>query len=348
MKIGVVEGFFGPAWPQIDRESYASFLATVGAHFYIYAPKQDQHLRKAWRQDWDQKFLDFLSGLKNEFHRNQIEFGVALSPFGLGDALTVKDGIILEEKIQQLKHIGIDILGIFYDDMHGNEKLAQVQIDSMAIIRKSFSGKIIFCPTYYSYDPILEKVFGKKPDHYLEDLAAAIPTEVSMAWTGPKVISSEMPVAHFQEVGKFLKRKPFVWENLFANDGPRNCKFLKVRPFSGRDGSLSAETEAWAFNMMNQPQLSKIVFLASKLVLDGTHTPDSGLEEAISKLCSPKFAASLKRHRLDFLDKGLDQMTDFEKDTWKEEFAPYMDASAQEIVDWLDGKYVVGNECLTD
>jgi hyaluronoglucosaminidase len=347
-KIGVVEGFFGPAWPIEDRESYASFLATVGAHFYIYAPKQDQHLRKGWRLLWDENFLSFLQKLKQEFHRNKIEFGVALSPFGLGETLTTEDSELLEIKVIQLKDLGIDILGIFYDDMHGNEHLAQVQLDSMKVIEKNFDKKIIFCPTYYCFDPILEKVFGKKPDGYLEKIAAGIKTDVALAWTGPKVISPEIPLGHIQEVKKLLKRKPYIWENLFANDGPRNCKFLKVKAFTGRDGSLSGVTEAWAFNMMNQPQLSKIVFLASKLVLDGSHTPDEGLDEAIKLLCSPKFAASLKFHRLTFLEKGLDQMSEFEKKTWRDEFSPYMDASAQEIVDWLDGKYLVGSECLTD
>ncbi len=347
-KVGVVEGFFGPAWPDEDRESYASFLATVGGHFYIYAPKQDQHLRKSWRLPWDEKFLSYLQKLKQEFHRNKIEFGVALSPFGLGEVLTSEDSNLLEVKVRQLKNVGIDILGIFYDDMHGNEQLAQVQLDSMKVIEKNFDKQIIFCPTYYSFDPILEKVFGKKPEGYLEQIATGISKDVGIAWTGPKVISPEISLDHMIEVNSILKRKPFIWENLFANDGPRNCKFLKVKAFSGRDESLSNVTEAWAFNMMNQPQLSKIVFLASKLVLDGTHSPDSGLDEAITRLCSPKFAASLKFHRLSFLEKGLDQMSEFEKQTWREEFAPYMDASAQEIVDWLDGKYLVGSECLTD
>ena len=347
-KIGVVEGFFGPQWPAEDRESYASFLSTVGAHFYIYAPKQDQHLRKAWRNPWPESFLQYLTNLKREFHRNHIEFGVALSPFGLGEKLTSEDALLLEEKVLQLKDVGIDILGIFYDDMHGNEHLAQVQVDSMKIIQKNFDKKIIFCPTYYCFDPILEKVFGKKPEGYLEKIAEKISSDVALAWTGPKVISPEIPGEHLKEVRTLLKRKPYIWENLFANDGPKNCKFLKVKAFTGRDGSLSDQTEAWAFNMMNQPQLSKITFLASKFVLDGTHTPDQGLDEAIKRLCSPKFAESLKFHRLTFLEKGLDQMSDFEKSTWREEFAPYMDAAAQEIVDWLDGKYIVGSECLTD
>ncbi len=26
----------------------------------------------------------------------------------------------------------------------------------------------------------------------------------------------------------------------------------------------------------------------------------------------------------------------------------FKDASAKELIDWLNGKYIVGNECLTD
>lgn len=47
--IGVIEGFLA-AWREGDRKSYAEFLAKYGADFYIYAPKQDPHLRKAWRE----------------------------------------------------------------------------------------------------------------------------------------------------------------------------------------------------------------------------------------------------------------------------------------------------------
>lgn len=346
-ELGVVEGFFGPAWPSEDRKSYASFLSTVGAKFYIYAPKQDQHLRKGWRQDWGEDFFNFLTDLKSEFHRYDIRFGVALSPFGLGEKLSEEDNALLAFKIEQLRELKIDILGIFYDDMHGNEHLAQVQIDSMTTILKSFDSEIVFCPTYYCFDPILEKVFGKKPEGYLEKLSSALDPQIHMAWTGPKVISPEISRDHLTEVNALLKRKPFIWENLFANDGPRNCKFLKLKPFSGRE-NIQDLTQAWAFNMMNQPQLSKITLLASKLVLDGTHDSDSAFEAALTKLCSPKFAASLRKHRLTFLDKGLDQISADEKTTLIVEFSPYIDAAAQEVVDWLDGKYMVGSECLTD
>ena len=67
--IGVIEGFFGPAWPEEDRNSYADFLASAGASFYIYAPKQDPHLRKAWREDWDENYLSKLSDLCSHFQK---------------------------------------------------------------------------------------------------------------------------------------------------------------------------------------------------------------------------------------------------------------------------------------
>ena len=34
IQIGVVEGFFGPAWNSVARKSYASFLSTFGGDFY--------------------------------------------------------------------------------------------------------------------------------------------------------------------------------------------------------------------------------------------------------------------------------------------------------------------------
>ena len=39
--------------------------------------------------------------------------------------------------------------------------LANLQIDYMhQVAELSTAKRIIFCPTYYSFDPVLEKVFG--------------------------------------------------------------------------------------------------------------------------------------------------------------------------------------------
>ncbi len=348
MKAGVVEGFFGPAWPSGSREGYADFLRRSGGEFYIYAPKQDQHLRKAWREDWNLSYLNFLNNLSKLFRQNGVSFGVALSPFGLGKSLSTEDENHLLNKLSLLTDAGIDILGIFFDDMPSHENLAEVQAQVISVIRKKYYGKIVFCPSYYTFDPILEKVFGKMPENYLEDIARLIPEEISMAWTGPKVISPEIPREHIVGVKALLKRQPFMWENLFANDGPKNCKFLKLRPFDGRNEKLDDVTEAWGFNMMNQPELSKITFLASVKVLRDHILPETAFEESLIELCSREFFHFIRLHRKDFLEKGLDVLTGDQKQVLLEELSSLPDPGAREIEAWLRGDYIVGSECLTD
>lgn len=347
-QVGVIEGFFGPAWPEQDRRSYAPFIAATGGGFYIYAPKQDPFLRKRWREEWSREYLQELSARARHFQSHGVTFGVGLSPFGLGTELNSADQALLERKLQQLTAAGVRWLGLFFDDMPTNPNLAQSQIACVEVVRRAFAGKVIFCPSYYTPDPILDKVFGQRPAHYLEDIAAGIPREVSLAWTGPKVISPELPLTHVQEVGALLRRPPFIWENLYANDGPKNCKFLKLRPFSGRSAEVSNWIEAYGFNMMNQPQLSKVVYLSSRLVLKGTHAAEEALGAALEQLCSAALATFILKHRSAFLERGLDQLTEAEKGQLAKELAPFPEPIAAEISAWLGGEYVVGSECLTD
>ncbi len=345
--IGIVEGFFGPQWPERDRRSFAEFLGRFGGGFYIYAPKQDPHLRKAWRDPWSSEYVAKLDELCRHFKSHGVAFGVGFSPFGLGLALSEADEKFLEEKLRILSDLKIDVLGLFFDDMPVTENLARTQVEAGDLIRRFYRGKIVFCPSFYSDDPILEKVFGKKPDRYLEDVARLLPPEVSIAWTGPKVISPEISGEHLREVAELLKRKPFIWENLYANDGPRNCKFLKLKPFTGRTEATFREAEAFAFNMMNQPNLSKIVYLASKYVLEENTESEEALQRSLRELTSEGFRDFFRKNR-DSLARSLDDLTPEQRASLRTEATSLVDAAAAEIRDWLDGVYTVGSECLTD
>ena len=347
-KTGIIEGFFGPQWTHEARISYAPFLKEHGGGFYLYAPKQDPNLRKNWRSIWTPEYLKFLQDLAGTFHKEGILFGVGFSPFGLGTHLSAKDITLLEEKLSALIDIGIDMLGIFFDDMPTNNHLAETQIEALNVIRKNFKNKIIFCPSYYTPDPILDKVFGPRPLDYLEKIANGISPEVSIAWTGPKVISMEIPYNHLAETTILLKRKPFLWENLYANDGPKNCKFLKLKSFTGRSPEAFNEVEAFGFNMMNQPYLSQIVYLSSLYVLNGEFQPDEAFKHSLKRLCSDSFSDFILTHRETFLTEGLDQLTSDRKQKLTSELNKLPDPAAREIEDWLEGKYIVGSECLTD
>lgn len=348
MELGVIEGFFGPAWPHEKRLGYAPFLQEVGGDYYIYAPKQDPHLRKQWRSEWKEDYLSFLRNLSTHFRHHGVRFGVALSPFGLSSDLTQEDCNHLEEKLHQLTEVGVDLLGLFFDDMPVTENLASVQIKVVDFIHKKFPNQIVFCPSFYSYDPILEKVFGKMPEGYWEEISQGIPAEVAFAWTGPKVISPEISHEHLREVRALLKRKPFIWENLFANDGPKNCKFLKLRPFDGRSSEGRPEVSSWGFNMMNQPELSKITFLASVYVLKNDMSSEDAFQKALSVLLGEKLSQFIQNHQQDLLTTGLDQIPADQKSQWIAELANYIEPAAREIESWLKGEYNVGSECLTD
>lgn len=348
MEIGIIEGFFGPEYPADARKSFAPFLSDCGADFYLYAPKRDQNLRKNWREEWKADYQSFLLDLKQHFDQNNIVFGLGLSPMGLNGKFDDQDARELEKKTRLLQKLGIELLGVFFDDMPVEPSLAMVQISVVKHIQQSFTGKIIFCPSFYSYDPILEKVFGKMPDNYLQDIASGVPSTIDLAWTGPKVISPEVPKAHLEEVTKLLKREPFLWENLFANDGPKNCKFLKLNPFSGRSSDIVELISGAGFNMMNQAELSKICFLSSLLVLMEGQTPSDAFLNACAKLLSSEFAAFLHTHRQDFGSKGLEGITQDEKANLFTQLAVFPDKGAREVEAWLRGEYLVGPECLTD
>jgi hyaluronoglucosaminidase len=345
--LGIVEGFFGPQWPEEDRNGYAEFLARAGADFYIYAPKQDSHLRKKWREKWEENYIHKLRTYSHIFNCHNIKFGVGFSPFGLGTTLTELDRLYLAEKLIILNDLGIDILGLFFDDMPVTENLAQTQIETLEIVQKNFKNKIIFCPSFYSFDPILDKVFGQRPENYLKFIAENVPIDVSIAWTGPKVISPEISVNHLKEIGAILKRKPFLWENIFANDGPKNCKFLKLCSFTGRENDALNWCEAFGFNMMNQPQLSKITFLAAVFTLHG-EGPDEALEHSLNELTTLPFKTFILKMKESLQTKGLDHFTDEEKRSLINELRLFSDFAAIEIINWLEGQYNVGTECLTD
>lgn len=346
--IGVIEGFFGPQWPQLSRLSYAKFLNKFGGSFFIYAPKQDANLRKAWRGEWKDEYLEHLTNLRESFHRENVLFGVGFSPFGLGSSLSSEDENHLEEKLTILNNLGIDLLGLFFDDMPTTDHLASTQIQTLKLIQKSFKKKIIFCPSYYTPDPILDKVFGQRPVHYLDEIASGISPEVALAWTGPKVISPEISLEHMQETSQLLKRKPFLWENLFANDGPKNCKFLKLKPFTGREKTILNESEGIGLNLMNQAELSKILFLSSFLVLKDGIEPEVAYERALGELCSEALKNLILVNHDVFLTSGLDNISADHKRKLLQELSGLADSAAREIEDWLEGKYIVGSECLTD
>ena len=313
----------------------------------MYGPKADSNLRRNWQEEWSPAYIRELGELSQIYRANGVKFGIILSPFGLHEDVTSKSDAILRKKLKILEGVGIDMLGIFFDDMPNSPGLARRQVLVLQSIRAVISVPLVFCPTFYSTDPVLDRVFGQREPDYLDEIGEHAPADTEIIWTGPKVISDSIPDEHLIEVSKILRRKPFICDNIFANDGPNNCKFIKLKNPVSVSAAAKNLTSHWAFNPMNQPELSKLVLLAGKRALVGESSDDNYLV-ACGGVYTASFSEWLLAHRGELLLQGLDKLTAIKKQQMLADLRLFPDAAATELIYWLQGGYVVGMECLTD
>lgn len=357
--VGVIEGFFGPEWLWPSRHQFVKTLSNFDNSFYIYAPKRDSFLRKSWEQDHPPEMWAELQKLSSACEANKVAFGVGLSPFEIHDRWDNSAKQILKHKISKIEELNIKYLGLFFDDMRGSSDLADKQIEIVAFVQSLTHAKILFCPTYYTDDPILDNVFGQRESDYLEKIGSGISAEVEILWTGPKVISPVIEAQGLIEVAKVLRRKPFIWDNLFANDGPKQCKFLRMKSFAGRSHEAFNATSGWALNLMNQPGLSEILFSSAAQVLTRDESAHAAFENSLLEFGGTEFAELVLKYEKTLNEVGLDKMEPAELDILRLQLlqqvarqvasqSAFKGRLSQEILNWLDGQYIVGAECLTD
>jgi hyaluronoglucosaminidase len=350
---GVIEGFFGKAWPDAARRECAQFLRAYGFDFYIYAPKADRSLRRAWAQAKPQDEIQQLASLAAEFRREGVRFGVGLTPFELHLDYGSAARAALRRKVAQLDETGIDLLCVLFDDMRGDvANLAHVQARVIADIAQWSSARAFaVCPTYYSDDPILERVFGQAPQDYLENFGRSLDPAIDIFWTGEKICSAGYSDAHLSRVADRLGRKPFIWDNNLANDSKLRCSHLYLDPKSMGWYLNPRLTTGIAINPMNQPSLSRIALATYASLLDGAGTPPREISFAtrVAAVCGTRLAAALLEDLDLFQNRGLNAIDRAFRERLIEKYQRLQpDDCATEIVAWLKEEYRFDPNCLTE
>lgn len=354
LDLGIIEGFFGASWPWARRQTYAASLRRIGYGSYIYAPKDDKYLRREWMQDWPDEDFDQLKRLAQELHRQQVRFGIGLSPF---EAYKDYSSAVRERLIEKVRvieqELAPDIFCILFDDMRGDTpQLAATQLRMIDDIAASTSARrIIMCPTYYSTDPVLERVFGAMPEDYLETLGRSLDSRVDVFWTGPKVCSSEYPRGHLEAVAHKLARKPFLWDNYPVNDSRLMSAFLHLRAFTHRPSTLRELLAGHAVNPMKQPALSEIPLatLPMSYAQGARYDPTEAWRIAARRSCGDELASLIEADLPLFQDVGLDGLTAEQRAQLEARYRPHLaHPMAREIMDWMNGVYVFDPACLTD
>ena len=344
--IGMIEGFYGNPWPHSVRLKFPELLAELGLNTYVYCPKSDPYLRRRWKEDWPSSDWSNLMAFSFECHNKKISLGIGISPYEIYTTYTNSEKIKLRAKIEKISELNPVFICVLFDDMQGNfNGIASIQADIANDVHSwSTHSKVLFCPTYYSFDPILESVFGKKPINYHESLGELLHHDIGVLWTGTEVCSDEISSSHAEQISKIFKRQITLWDNYSANDGKERSKYLYLKPLPGRDEMLPRYLSGHLCNAMTQPEL----FLITLSGLSQLHVASSNPERWLERRLGKQVLKMLSRNLTEFETVGLEALSESRLLELINDYGVITSAATKEVINWLKGRYKFDPNCLTD
>jgi hypothetical protein len=202
---------------------------------------------------------------------------------------------------------------------------------------------VLVCPTYYSFDPVLEQYFGRMPVDYWPQLGKDMPVDVEIFWTGNKVCSKAIGISDLQPIVEQLGRPVLLWDNYPVNDGAVRSNFVYTSKLAGRSLDLDAYISGHLCNPMNQGLLS-LPALTGLAELYGSVQFDN---EALCRLLGPLTWERLSQDGRVFEEQGLSGMGQQQCRQLALEYGALPGAAALEVAQWLRGEYSFDPACLT-
>lgn len=347
-ELGIIEGFFGRPWGWEARAHSIRFLALHGYGFFLHAPKADAFLRRRWQEPHPEAELEAIANFAGQCREAGVRFGIGLTPFELHLAPEGDWRGALRAKLDTFAGIGVDDLAILFDDMRGDvENLAETQAEIVDFAGScGLASRLLCCPSYYSEDPVLDRAFGQRPDHYLETLGRLLDPAVEIMWTGEEVCSREMSPGHLERVAESIRRRPFLWDNYPVNDGAIMSQHLHLRAFTGRPAAIGPLVSAHGINPASQPLLSLVPALT--LAASYSEGPDyryaAAFRAAAVEVLGEKLARRVEADLLSFQDRGLDRLPVERRSELRGIYAAFGHPAAEEIIAWLNGAYSSSGE----
>lgn len=350
MELGVIEGFYGPRWTWPERTALMQRLAGAGYRFYLYAPKSDAHLRRRWQTPHPEAEARALAGFAETCRQSGVRFGVGLSPFEVFNRFDDDARRALAEKLQALDAMGVEELAVLFDDMHPQQpNLAATQADILHwMAERTGARQISLCPTYYSDDPVLDRVFGARPERYLETLGARLDPSIRVFWTGEEVCAREISPGHLQSVAERLGRAPVLWDNYPVNDGDRMSRHLHLRGFTGRPAANAEWLAGHAINPALQPTLTAIpaLTLACSYAEGARYQYGQAFMDAARTVLGEALARQVQADLLVLQDAGLGRIGEDKRAALLATYGGFDHPAAREIERWLRGEYQVTDEMV--
>ena len=202
-----------------------------------------------------------------------------------------RDQDALLQKLAPLLDAGVEWFVLALDDIPNRPGLALEQVDLSAWLLDSLRSRradirLTLVPTEY---------VGTRPTSYLEDLAAGLPAEIDVMWTGPTVCSPVVRAADARAWATALAgRRPLLWDNYPVNDGTME-RSIHLGPYRGREPELTDELDGVLCNPMLQPHVvpGRAGYGGRLPGRTGEYDPDASWSRAIAAVGKSR-AASLQ------------------------------------------------------
>jgi protein O-GlcNAcase / histone acetyltransferase len=264
---GVIEGFYGAPWSASERAELFEWMARWRLNTYMYAPKDDLKHRAVWRESYTSEEADRFRELIGAAAARGIRFVYALSP---GLDIRYDDPAelhVLQRRVDQMMTLGCRDFALLFDDIpdtldeaviarFGSLAAAQCDVTNALtrwIVEKEPAARIAFCPTPYCSRMVKAGLGG---EGYLQTIGRELMPSIDVFWTGPDIVSREITAEHVREIASILRRRPIIWDNLFANDYDGHRFFCG--PYAGRPGALLTETNGLLLNPNNELLLNYV------------------------------------------------------------------------------------------
>ncbi|KAJ4949517.1 hypothetical protein JOQ06_021028 [Pogonophryne albipinna] len=229
-------------------------MQSWGLNTYLYGPKDDLKHRLLWREVYSHEEEGQLRILIKEAQSRGVTFVYALSP---GQDIVFSsscDLTLLKRKLRQVSDLGCQAFAVLFDDIdHSLCQADSEAFSSFAHAQVTITNEIyrflgeppvfLFCPTEYC-GSLCSPSVSKSP--YLQTVGEDLLPDITVIWTGTKVISRKLSVDCLSEVESVLQRPPLIWDNLHANDYDSRRLFLG--PFKGREPQLRSNLRGLLLN----------------------------------------------------------------------------------------------------
>ncbi|HEX6447778.1 MAG TPA: beta-N-acetylglucosaminidase domain-containing protein, partial [Streptosporangiales bacterium] len=271
---GGMESFYGEPWAQADALHHVDFLAAHKMNALLYTPSGDPRTAgSAWRSPYPADELARFTELIAHARDQHVDFVYRVNPEAqldpaAGICHSSEDDLrALVGRYEQLWDAGERTFAVGWDDANGRfacgaddaafggdaSPLAAAQAHVVDYVHDHFiathdGARLVAVPAEY---------WGDAKSAYRTRFAALIPSDVTVFWTGPQVVSPTITRADLDSASAaFGDRRLLVFDNYPVNDYAPNQQHLG--PLVGRDPAIAEASAGILANEMQQEEASLI------------------------------------------------------------------------------------------